>query len=202
MASDRTPQNAPENELPQLAGAVRPLRPDQLRQTLASKLVPVVDKIRQLNATFGTRPYRVFLVHVLWSGGRIGAGTPAEVSRREILPTPKVVDLSSTVEMISAFGRTEDGSVVVEEISDKFSEDDLMGGTPDLVDAANPNTGRSNAELIWEVQEQRGTEPTPVVRHYTPAAAPMRRPPMCWRISLNKRDADRARPQGAPGRPC
>ena len=201
MASDRTPQNAPENELPQLAGAVRPLRPDQLRQTLASKLVPVVDKIRQLNATFGTRPYRVFLVHVLWSGGRIGAGTPAEVSRREILPTPKVVDLSSTVEMISAFGRTEDGSVVVEEISDKFSEDDLMGGTPDLVDAANPNTGRSNAEFFWETQEQRNTSPVPVVRHYVPAGAPTRKPPMGWRISLNKRDADRTRPQGAPGRP-
>lgn len=201
MASDRTPQNAPENELPQLAGAVRPLRPDQLRQTLASKLVPVVDKIRQLNATFGTRPYRVFLVHVLWSGGRIGSGTPAEVSRREILPTPKVVDLSSTVEMISAFGRTEDGSVVVEEISDKFSEDDLMGGTPDLVDAANPNTGRSNAEFFWETQEQRNTSPVPVVRHYVPAGAPTRKPPMGWRISLNKRDADRTRPQGAPGRP-
>ena len=201
MASDRTPQNAPENELPQLAGAVRPLRPDQLRQTLASKLVPVVDKIRQLNTTFGTRPYRVFLVHVLWSGGRIGAGTPAEVSRREILPTPKVVDLSSTVEMISAFGRTEDGSVIVEEISDKFSEDDLMGGTPDLVDAANPNTGRSNAEFFWETQEQRNTSPVPVVRHYVPAGAPTRKPPMGWRISLNKRDADRTRPQGAPGRP-
>ena len=201
MASDRTPQNAPENELPQLAGAVRPLRPDQLRQTLASKLVPIVDKIRQLSTTFGTRPYRVFLVHVLWSGGRIGAGTPAEVSRREILPTPKVVDLSSTVEMISAFGRTEDGSVVVEEISDKFSEDDLMGGTPDLVDAANPNTGRSNAEFFWETQEQRNTSPVPVVRHYVPAGAPTRKPPMGWRISLNKRDADRTRPQGAPGRP-
>ena len=201
MAGDRTTPSSLKAELPELSGQVRPLRPDEIRHTLASKLVPIVDKVRHLSSVFGTRPYRVFLVHVLWSGGRIGSGTPAEVSRREILPTPNVIDLSSTAEMISAFGRTEDGSMIVEQISDKYSEDDLMGGTPDLVDGANPNTGRSNAEFFWETQEQRNTSPVPVVRHYVPAGAPTRKPPMGWRISLAKRDADRARPQGIPGRP-
>lgn len=201
MPGDRTPQNAPEQELPQLAGAVRPMRPDEARRSLASKLVPVVDKLRQLSTEFGMRPYRVFLVHVLWSGGRLGAGTPSEISRREILPTPKVIDLSSTTELLSAFGRTEDGSLIVDEISEKYSEDDLLGATPDLVDPAVPNTGRANAEFFWEVQEQRETSPVPVVRHYIVASAPMRKPPMGWRISLAKRDADRAGQRGEAGRP-
>jgi len=201
MASDRTPQNAPEAELPELTGAVRSLRPDEIRRSLASRLVPIVDKARQLGAKFGVRPYRVFLVHVLWSGGRIGAGQPSEISRREILPTPEVIDLSSTTELLSPFGRTEDGSLVVDKISDKFSEDDLMGGTPDLANGAIPTTGRPGAEFFWEVQENRGTSPTPVARRYAVAAAPMRRPPMGWRISLTKRDADRAEAFD-PGRPC
>ena len=202
MASDRTPQNAPDAELPELAGAVRALRPDERRRTLASRLVPTVDKLRQLNAKFGLRPYRVFLVHVLWSGGRIGAGSPSEISRREILPNPDVIDLSSTTELVSAFGRTEDGSLIVDQISDRYSEDDLLGGTPDLADPANPYTGRPGAEFFWETQESRDTSPTPVIRHYVPAAAPHRKPPMGWRISLAKRDADRAGQPCEPGRPC
>ncbi len=201
MASDRTPQNAPEAEIPQLAGAVRPLRQDEIRRTLAAKLVPTVDKLRQLSTTFGCRPYRVFLVHVLWSGGRVGSGTPSEIGRREILPTPYVIDLSSTTELLSPFGRTEDGSAIVDQISEKFSEDDLMGGTPDLADPASPYTGRPGAEFFWEVRESRDTSPAPVARHYVPAGAPTRKPPMGWRITLTKRDADRAG-QCDPGRPC
>lgn len=196
MAWDRTDQNAPEQEKPTVSGAVRPLRTDEVRQTLAVSLGPVVDEIRQLATDFGIRPYRVFLIHVRWSGGKIGVGTPQEISRREILPTPKVRDMTNTVEVLSAFGRLEEGAVAVEKISAKWSEDDLLGKTPDLTDPAVPRAGRHECDFFWEIQENRGVIPPPVPRQYVPGAVPtLSRGGMAWRITLTKRAVNRSRQQ-------
>ena len=83
MAGDRTNQNDPAADLPEAAGAVRPLRPDEVKASLMSRLVPNIDKIRQIATSLGLRPYRVFLVHILWTGDRIGEGQPTEISRRD-----------------------------------------------------------------------------------------------------------------------
>ena len=196
MPSDRTAQNAPEQEMPTASGAVRPLRPDEVKQTLAVRLVPTIDKIRQLSTKFGLRPYRVFLVHVQWTGERIGLGTPIEISRREVQPTPRIRDMSSTIEMLSAFGRLEEGAITVDKISPLWSEDDLLGATPDLIETSLPRAGKHNCEFFWEVQENRPVSPPPVPRRYAPASTPtLSRGGMSWRMVLTKQSVNRTRNQ-------
>ena len=196
MRGDRTQQNDPAADMPEAAGSVRPLRPDEVKSSLMNRLVPTIDKIRQLPVNLGLRPYRVFMVHILWSGERIGEGQPQETSRREILPTPRIRDMSATTEVLSAFGRTEEGGIVVDRISAKFSEDDLMGVTPDLIDPAMPRTGKRNGDFFWEVQENRPGTPNPIPRRYVPSGTPtLMRGGVHWRIPLNKQMVNRSRNQ-------
>lgn len=194
MGQDRTHQDDPLAELPELAGVVRPLRSDEFRQSLMPTLSPVIDQIRQIPVSLGLRPYRVFLVHVLWTGQKVGDGDPVEVSRREILPTPRVRDMSATTEVLSAFGRVEEGGVVVDRISARFSEDDLMGKTVDLQDQALLRTGKRNGEFFWEVQEQRPGCPNPIPRRYVNSSVPtLMRGGSHWRVPLAKQNTDRSR---------
>ena len=196
MPTDRAAQNAPEQDQPVLSGVVRPLRTDEMGRTLAVRLTPTVDKLRQLLTGFGVRAYRVFMVHVQWSGEAIGRGNPNEIARREILPTPRVRELSSTAEVLSAFGRLEEGGIAIDKITASLAEDDLMGHTPDLVDPANPRAGKRNVEFFWEVMENRPVFPTPVPRRYVPGAAPtLSRGGMGWRVNLTKQSVDRSRQQ-------
>jgi hypothetical protein len=196
MAGDRTQQNDPAAELPELAGSVRPLRPDEVRASFMSELSPTIDNIRQIATAMGLRPYRVFIVHVLWSGNKVGEGNPLEISRREILPTPRIRDMSATTEVLSAFGRVEEGGIVVDRISAKYSEDDLTGKTPDLIDPAITRTGKRNGEYFWEVQENRPGFPRTTPRRYVHAAAPtLMRGGSHWRVPLNKQMVDRSRNQ-------
>lgn len=196
MPNDRTNQNAPEQEEPTLSGAVRALRPEEMQRTLAVRLVPTVDKIRNLATKFGVRPYRVFIVHIAWTGQRIGQGQPQEISRREILPTPRVREMTSTTEVISTFGRLEEGAISIDQISASFAEDDLLGKTPDMVDPAMPRGGLHNREFFWEVQENRGVYPAPIPRRYAVSGVPtLSRGGVSWRVSLTKVSVDRSRQQ-------
>lgn len=194
MAGDRTPQDAPGAEAPEDSGAVRPLRDYEVTTTLVTRLSPVVDRIRQFNTRFGLRPYRVFLVHVEWPGRRPGesATEPTVISRREILPTPRVRDLSSTSEVLSSTALTEEGGLVIDQISLKYSEDDLTGKTPDLVDPDLPRTGSRSKEFFYEVVETRVTSPPPIPRRYVPSSAPSREG-FQWKVSLTKQFGDRSR---------
>lgn len=192
MARDRTESGTPLLELPEVTGGVAPL--PAYSGNLSVALVPVVDSIRQLYTTFGLRPYRVFLVHEAWSGARIGEGTPLEISRREVLPTPKVLDMGGTSLTLRSVGLTEEGGITIEEVSAKYTEDDLLGKTPDLVDPALPSVGLSNVEFFWEVSENRPSTPAPVRRRYVPNATPMlTRDGFEWRVSLTKQDFNRDR---------
>lgn len=196
MAGDRTQQNDPAAELPELAGSVRPLRSDEVPATLMSQMSPDIDEIRQIATDLGLRPRRVFIVHVLWTGVKVGDGNPIEISRREILPTPRIRDMSATTEVVSPFGRVEEGGIVVDRISAKYSEDDLTGKTPDLIDPAMTRTGKRNGEYFWEVQENRPGFPKTIPRRYIHAAAPtLMRGGSHWRIPLNKQNVDRSRNQ-------
>lgn len=196
MAGDRTQQTDPGAELPELAGSVRPLRPDEVRSSLMSGLQPSIDAIRQIPTDLGLRPYRVFLIHVEWTGVRVGDGQPIELSRREILPTPRIRDMASTSEVLSSFGRVEEGGIVVDRITAKFSEDDLLGKTPDLLDPAVPRSGARNGQFFWEVQENRPGFPATLPRSYVPASAPtLMRGGLQWRVVLNKLMVNRSRTQ-------
>ena len=192
MPDDRTRNGSPAADLPAQTRQVRPLGPGEMGNTLADKLSPMADRLRQIATKLGVRRYRVFMVHVMWSGTVRGAGLPKEISRREILPTPKVQDMEATTNVLRQFGLTEEGGLVVDEISAAFTEDDLIGKTPDLVDPTMTRTGTQNADFFWEVVEARNTYPLPVPRLYRPSGVPMRKA-TCWRVSLTKINGDRAR---------
>lgn len=193
MPNNRVPPANPAGELPELTNRVKPLRGEQVRHSFAAMLVPVVDSIRQLNTVFGMRPYRVFLVHLQWSGAVRGAGQPVEVARTEILPTPRL-DLGGTSSVLKAAGLTEEGGIRVREISAKYAEDDLLGKTPDLIDPSKPLTSRKNVEFLWEVVEDRVQDPTGRRRRFYPDGPPvMVSGGLGWEIGLIRQDWDNRR---------
>ena len=100
---------------------------DTLRASLAPKLIPMVDRLRDLYSRFGLRNIRVRIVRTRWSGGVRGEGDEYVVSDLEILPTPKVSDLSALLEIIHPVGQDEVGSIQVSEISARYTEDQLVG---------------------------------------------------------------------------
>ena len=194
MAADRTGSGDPNSELPAISGQLNAPQPYEVPQTLAGKLVSVVDRLRQIPAKFGIRPYRVFLVHIRWSGQRIGEGNPEEISRCEITPIPRVTEMSSTTEVLRSIGLTEEGTLSVDRISPRFTEDDLMGRTPDLQDPELPRTGLDNVEFRWEVAENRPSLPASVRRAYKPSAVPsLSRDGFQWKVLLVKTDYDAGR---------
>jgi hypothetical protein len=195
VAGERTKSGTPEAELPEIAGDLRPPSADGMRRTLVGELMPVVDEIRELASEFGIRPYRCSLVHVRWTGGERGAGDPVELSRVEVLPVPRLRDMDATTEILGATGLSEAGGVVVDRISARYTEDDLMGRR--MSELADPMAARTNlpdVEFYWEIQESRASDPPPPRRRYVPRAVPMlSRDGLHWRVALSKVDYDSGR---------
>lgn len=106
---------------------VRALTGEQARRSLASRLSPIADKLRQIAVDKGLRPYRVALVWTKFGGEAEGEGTEREVKRVEILPTPKVVNLDSITFNQFHPGMFPIGSIRVERVSASFSDDLLRG---------------------------------------------------------------------------
>lgn len=107
---------------------------DMLKKSLARRLIPTVDRLRDLRVGFGLRPYTVTLVVMRWQGGRRGIGPEVVVSEVEILPVPAITDLSSLRQVVTPVGLDEAGSLMISEISGSYTEEQLMGravdGTP------------------------------------------------------------------------
>lgn len=112
--------------------------PQLVAKSLGQRLVPVVDNARDLLTRFGLRPYRVKIIRVRFAGPRRGMGPEAVVHELELLPTPKVVDMSSLVEVVTAVGVNEQGSVQLQKISGRYTEEQLVGVGPDGAQVA-PN---------------------------------------------------------------
>jgi hypothetical protein len=195
MASDKQQPDDFALTLPVIKRDVQPVQSHLVGKTLAQQLSPIVDSIRQIATDFGLRPYRVFLVHVEWTGPTRGIGVANEISRREILPTPVVADMSSTSRILHAVGMVEEGSIKLSKVTASLTEDDLLGRTPDLKAADGTRRDRRNIEFFYEVVQQRpvGVEPA-VRRRYVPDTAADLRPGMPgWTISLRKQQQDRSR---------
>lgn len=94
---------------------------------MANKFSKRVDRLRQLNAKFGLRSDRVFLVWTQYTGEERGEGDEVEVARLEILPTPRVSDQTSIQFAPFSAGVLPVGSVIVDQISAQFTEEVLLG---------------------------------------------------------------------------
>lgn len=149
--------------------AIRPLRDDEVGNTLTEQLVGTADCIRQLATDFGQREHRVFLVWVGYSADEdadglvdademcvddatIGAGRPSVIAELELLPTPRVGSMTGIGQDLDAVGLTERGGLTVDQISMSYSEDILLGLLPDLVDPDNPAQLRPGIQFFWEVR--------------------------------------------------
>lgn len=105
--------------------------PELLKNSLARKLVPVVDRARDIATRLGARPYRVRIVRTNWTGDRRGAGIEQVVSTQELVPTPKVIDVSTLAEVVTPIGTTEIGLVQLQQVSGRYTEEFLSGVDPD-----------------------------------------------------------------------
>lgn len=144
----------------------------EARRTLAHRLAPRVDRLRQFATKFGIRPYRVFLVWTLWSGIERGEGTERVVKRIELLPTPKVTDLTAVATSPFSAGTLPLGSIRVEEISAfTYTQDVLVGKAyPDGHEDAIPE----DVSFEYEVVEDGRGDPQPVRAKYRVSTTPYR----------------------------
>lgn len=158
-----------------------------LGKTLARKLVPVVDKIRDLHTRFGGRVYNVSIVRTVWSGGARGVGVESITSVTDVRPTPRVVDLGSLQEITTLIGLDESGSVSVNQISGRFTEQILLG-----VDAEGRQPGLDeNIFYVIEFPRADGTAGTK--RRFHIRAAPSYDPyGFQWSIVLEKAEENQS----------
>jgi len=162
--------------------------PQLLRDSLARKLVPVADKLRDLQTRLGGRPYRVKVVRTTWSGLKRGVGVEQVVSELELLPTPLVVDLNGLGEEVSAVGVTEVGQVILQEVSGRYTEDHLTG-----VDAEGNPVGDSDS-LYYEIESFRPDGQPAERRRFALASVPYyAATKFQWTITLDAQLAKRGR---------
>lgn len=205
---------------------VRPLTPLEARRSIANRLAPTVDRIRQLNTKLGERPHRVFLTWTRWTGEARGEGAEELVGQLEVLPTPRVDSLDSVSFSMFSGGTLPVGSIRVSEISVATFTEDLLCGrripdearccrdVPDERGAVVPHTapidGRSEEvpfpfDFFYEVVEDGRGDPHPVRNRFRLLSKPFRRAgKVDWMIMLEREDPDRERdnrsPFAGPGR--
>ena len=95
--------------------------------TLARRLIPVADRMRDLPVRFGLRVYRVRIVLVRSSSGSRGVGVERVVEEREILPVPLVEGLDGITDDLEEVGRLQQGQIIVRGISGEYEEWWLQG---------------------------------------------------------------------------
>lgn len=115
----------------------RPLTPTEATRTLANRFGKRADNLRQFNTKFGARSKRVFLVWTKVTGEERGEGDENVIHRIELLPTPRVSELTAVSRMPMIEGSLPNGGVRVDEISVyRYTEDMLRG----LVVPGEPGT--------------------------------------------------------------
>lgn len=120
------------------------------KDSLVGELFGCVDAIRQIATDLGARPYRVFLVWTLWSGEERGEGVESIVREEEILPVPKVAELSGIQLQLLDIGLDEQGAVQISQISPRYTENQLLGRKQDGSGVAK------NETFSWEVRLDKG----------------------------------------------
>ena len=166
----------------------------RLSGTLAQKLIPVADGIRNLFTRFGLRTYKVRIVRIRWAGGRRGLGVPTVASELDIFPTPLVQDLTTLTEIATPVGLDESGVIVVSEISGRFTDDQLR-----FLDADGEEPG-PDENVFYEIEypQPDRLSATSVKRRFFLQGAPYYSAGRFqWSVRLVKANEDRSR-QGDP----
>lgn len=164
----------------------RPLTPQQARNSLAHRFGRRADSLRQLATRFGIRPDRVFLVWTRWSGARRGEGDETVTHRVEILPTPRVSDVTSLARRPWSVGILPEGTLRVDRISVYFTEDHLSGlvipsSPPTVIPSGEQVAGTPvepredpQRDFFWEIAEDGRGDALPDRRRFRLFAKPNR----------------------------
>jgi len=164
-----------------------PLQPFQAKMTLANRLRGPVNRVRQIATDLGVRPYRVFLVWTTFDGEERGEGSEYELARVEILPTPKIGELTSLGMNPYSQGFASTGSLRLEKISAGFTQPQLMGlevpGRGQLQNMSN------NVDFWYEMREDGRGGDQPVPLRYRLASSPYRAAgKVSWSVMLERQD--------------
>lgn len=159
--------------------------------SLAHRLGRVADNVRQIATNLGARPYRVFLVWVLWTGTERGEGE-AEVQRElELLPTPKVATLDSVTYSIFHAGTIPAGSIKLSEVSTRYTFDELTGH---MIPLLHEDVIPQPHAFFYEVREDGRGDPRPLRQRYRVMSYPFRDAENAqWTLMLERISEDRGR---------
>lgn len=100
------------------------------RLTLRDKLLPTIDRLRELPDAFGLRRYTVTLRRRRWASGVVGRDEKYSWVDVAITPKPRV-RLLSTEEVASSGGTFTNGDMRVDKITPKYLVPFLGGYAPD-----------------------------------------------------------------------
>ena len=171
----------------------RPLSPDEARRSLANRLgIRIAPRLRQFATKFGIRSKRVFLVWTKFGGAERGDGNEILVSRLELLPTPRVIDLSSILYQPNSAGVLPVGSVRVDKVSVVYTMDQLMGkAVPGQLKGTKI---REPYDFFYEIVEDGRGDEVPMRQRFRLYGVPDRKEEdVCWSILLERTSEDMAR---------
>ena len=171
----------------------RPLSPEEAKRTLANRLgTRIAPRLRQFATRFGIRSKRVFLVWTKFTGSERGEGNENIISRIELLPTPRVTDLSSITYQPYSAGVLPVGSVRVDKIALTVTMDQLMGkAVPGQLKGAKIEEPYG---FFYEIVEDGRGDGVPMRQRFRLYGVPDRREEdVCWSIMLERVAEDLAR---------
>lgn len=161
----------------------RPLTPQQARRSLANRLIRPTDRLRQFATRFGVRPYRWFLVWTTWDGEVRGEGTEREYARVELLPTPKVGELTSLQQAAYGGGVLATGTLRLDRVSESYSAAQLQG--LQIPGRRQDEDMPRNIDFWYEMIEDGRGNDEPVPLRFRLQAAPYRAAGrVCWVLVL------------------
>jgi hypothetical protein len=170
------------------------LTPDEAKRTLANRFAGtkdrpgLADRLRQLNTRFGLRSKRVFLVWSRFSGEERGEGAERVIARVEILPTPKIADLTAVSLNPFTVGTFPVGSLRISEISATFTADELTGRK---VPGQAKRLVEEPVDFFFEVVEDgRGDDPAERQRYRMLGQPDRREGAVSWTVVLERVSED------------
>lgn len=165
-----------------------------LSRTLAGGcLVDAVDSVRDISTQLGVRAYRVRLVWTQWSRGLRGEGLETTVFEHLLLPTPRLRGLDAVGNTVLSVGSEESGSVTVDRISARYTED-FLGGQQ----APGGESLSEDLQFYWEVEFIRPAGLSAERRRFSVQGVPtLRAAAIEWTVRLVRAYENRAR-DGVP----